>query len=760
MTTIYTGHTQIIGNSDLDALWASVGGANAAQPGGGRLVNNTTDYLANNAVFNVVDWAIPGTNIRDGVTDATYAINNCFADLVAYGGGLMRFPAGTYRTTTAITFTIPAPASLPLGFTMEGDGESSILLYEAARGYTFNTVNSTDGTTNICSVSAIKIDGANAISGSTAVKIGDNTISGRFRFTGVSIMRAHGTGGVGLHISDVVGFMGINCYVGKCATNVLQEAVDLNLPTLIAWSGSWFREAGDFTSGVSEAGIGYDLRRGYLTTFDSCCLFESNYTEGLRVVPTGNIVQTNVRNAWFENNQRILSASARWQSGHVVANGGAAIKLSSIIALGSMQAARLQGVVNSLIDDVTATRITYLGQSLVATATGYTFAAWSALVTYVVGDLIISGGVAYRCILGHINQVPPNGTYWATGTDFTTIGFAVGQRVHGTEWRLGSVSAANNHFADVTAVSTTAIACAGSVNEAWSAGTTYAIGDVATQGGVAYTCILAHINQVPPNITYWVPGATPRALTVVTVLVDTACHGSLGAWQDASVPIAALENNSVLAFNTFGTYLSGGVLYWDPTTKAVLPGASGQLTLGSNAQRINQLNAVTVDTSSSITSAASVFHGAGGAFQGPSTQDTVVQARTGHLVSLRDDLSAVVATAGELGARFSKGVQEFESAVTYSASMTLDASLANRFVITATNNTNFTVNAPTNPIQGQRIYITVRNASGGALGVVTWDAIFKKSVFTNPANGFSRTLVVQYNNVNWVEMRTDVDVPN
>lgn len=39
-------------------------------------------------------------------------------------------------------------------------------------------------------------------------------------------------------------------------------------------------------------------------------------------------------------------------------------------------------------------------------------AAWSNAVNYIVGDLVVQGGVNYYCILAHINQVPPNATYW------------------------------------------------------------------------------------------------------------------------------------------------------------------------------------------------------------------------------------------------------------------------------------------------------------------------------------------------------------
>lgn len=100
-------------------------------------------------------------------------------------------------------------------------------------------------------------------------------------------------------------------------------------------------------------------------------------------------------------------------------------------------------------------------------------------------------------------------------------------------------------------------------------------------------------------------------------------------------------------------------------------------------------------------------------------------------------------------------------AVTYSASMTPDASLANEFDMTATNGTAFTVNAPTNATDGQRITLTIRNGSGGVLGAITWDALFKMAAWTSPANATSRSIDFKYNGTNWVEVgRTTADVPN
>ena len=99
--------------------------------------------------------------------------------------------------------------------------------------------------------------------------------------------------------------------------------------------------------------------------------------------------------------------------------------------------------------------------------------------------------------------------------------------------------------------------------------------------------------------------------------------------------------------------------------------------------------------------------------------------------------------------------------VTYSASMTFDAEAGNEFDITATNGTAFTINAPTGASDGQRITVTIRNTSGGALGVATWNAVFKMAALTNPATGFSRSVDFRYNSADWVQVgQTGVDVPN
>lgn len=98
---------------------------------------------------------------------------------------------------------------------------------------------------------------------------------------------------------------------------------------------------------------------------------------------------------------------------------------------------------------------------------------------------------------------------------------------------------------------------------------------------------------------------------------------------------------------------------------------------------------------------------------------------------------------------------------TYSASITPDAGAGDEHVITVTNGTAFAINAPTNPVSGMVQTYTIRNSSGGAVGVITWNAVFKMAALTNPANGFSRSVTFRYNGTNWVQKtQTGVDVPN
>jgi hypothetical protein len=74
----------------------------------------------------------------------------------------------------------------------------------------------------------------------------------------------------------------------------------------------------------------------------------------------------------------------------------------------------------------------------------------------------------------------------------------------------------------------------------------------------------------------------------------------------------------------------------------------------------------------------------------------------------------------------------------------------------------FAVSAPIRMPGVRRFSVTISNATGGALGAVTWDSVYKMSAWTHPANGYNRTITFEMlDELHWVESaRTPVDVPN
>lgn len=97
---------------------------------------------------------------------------------------------------------------------------------------------------------------------------------------------------------------------------------------------------------------------------------------------------------------------------------------------------------------------------------------------------------------------------------------------------------------------------------------------------------------------------------------------------------------------------------------------------------------------------------------------------------------------------------------TYSTSITLNRAGAQRQIITATNNTNFTINAPSGTVSaGSPLWVVIKNDSGGALGTITWNAVFKMAAFTAPADNTQRSILFYWNGTNWVEdVKTPADV--
>ena len=109
-----------------------------------------------------------------------------------------------------------------------------------------------------------------------------------------------------------------------------------------------------------------------------------------------------------------------------------------------------------------------------------------------------------------------------------------------------------------------------------------------------------------------------------------------------------------------------------------------------------------------------------------------------------------------------KGSLRTRATITYSASMDIDAAACDIAIITATNNTNYTINNPTNTAAGHQLSINIRNTSGGALGTQTLGAMFKTgAAWTQPANGTNRWIHFEHNGTSYEECgRSAADVTN
>ncbi len=86
------------------------------------------------------------------------------------------------------------------------------------------------------------------------------------------------------------------------------------------------------------------------------------------------------------------------------------------------------------------------------------------------------------------------------------------------------------------------------------------------------------------------------------------------------------------------------------------------------------------------------------------------------------------------------------AALTYANPVTVDANGATQRTLIVTNNSNFTINAPSNAITGMLLILTIANESGGAMGTITWNGIYalQGAAWTNPATGTNRSIVFTY----------------
>jgi hypothetical protein len=128
-----------------------------------------------------------------------------------------------------------------------------------------------------------------------------------------------------------------------------------------------------------------------------------------------------------------------------------------------------------------------------------------------VGDAVFRSGSWYRCTVAHINQGPPNATFWAT-TPLRSPAWDSGRQyaiddvaLYGGVWYR--CLAAHNGLNPSLNAATWSAATNAATN--WNSTTAYTTASRVTYGNVWYRCILAHTNIAPGNATYWTAMGAP-----------------------------------------------------------------------------------------------------------------------------------------------------------------------------------------------------------------------------------------------------------
>lgn len=86
--------------------------------------------------------------------------------------------------------------------------------------------------------------------------------------------------------------------------------------------------------------------------------------------------------------------------------------------------------------------------------------------------------------------------------------------------------------------------------------------------------------------------------------------------------------------------------------------------------------------------------------------------------------------------------------VRYGTTVTIDSAVARVFQVTATDGVAFTIAKPLNLVPGREVWLDLRNGSGGALGAITWDAVFlRDGSFAAPAAGKGRIIGFYFDGV-------------
>lgn len=227
-----------------------------------------------------------------------------------------------------------------------------------------------------------------------------------------------------------------------------------------------------------------------------------------------------------------------------------------------------------------------------------------------------------------------------------------------------------------------------------------------------------------------------------------------------TISISSTADQVAIRNNLFLSGINKAALYWRSTGAATFSGndiwhANGVAGVGLNGAAVDVDNAsLFVARNNTISTAVPTY--------GFLIRSSVTLSDTNfNYVSGPSVGNVGLFNTGWVGADFEGKIVPLRVVLAYSATIATDARTGNAFSITATNGTAFTVSNPSNLSTGQRVLYTIRNTSGGALGVITWGATFKMPAWTSPATANSRSAEFIYDGTNLVELwQSAADVPN
>lgn len=718
-------------------------------PGTGRTTTTLSAYLLNNAVFNVLDYAPVGLTISDGVGDATSALQTAATNCP--DGATILVPPGSYKLTSPILNVV----GKNITWVIQGT-----LLDRISAGWATNYADLTLNSKGLFCFSGGRV---------AVIANGQLTVSG-----------PSGVGGVSQGTRTIF-------YFYNCTSVVLQ---DLNTILATGSSVASYACSNIVQRGGSHSG-GYAMVAH--TSPNGCTVDSVTATGGLNSgVTTGNrgSFPANVLPWVRGKNIQLLNC-----------------KVSNLTNPGGFNDAAV-GMSCDSVDDYVCTNNVVDGAAPIVVGTGTVTAAAGAA-TFTVsqtGVVAVNAWILVNNIQYLVTAVGGGGTT-ATLASAPTFGASAFSVVN----HIGTFAYS---FADTTRG--LVVGNSGKNYNNVHIGSTL-------PGGIGMECIRvassAFVGNFFQNVmcAYQIADCTDSIydgvyenIPAATVALSDSAFSCFAQCSNSGVGSDNLRISGVQVGGNYGVVLATGNhkiyienLYSRRVFRSFVSGtggavvadylairnSSGEMNAASTADGIN-LVAGTV-TDGDIDNVRLYSPGIGNGFSAISAGGTgririggncrivsfesgidganaaLAELRIGQVdftnVVLRTkNTGSVVSLAVDTPSLSAAGVPVLANVITYSASMTPDCLNGRDWVITATNGTAFTLNAPTNKMI-EEITITIRNASGGARGVCTFNAIYKQvgEAVGNSTNGNSTSARFKYDGTNYVQITAwTVNVPN